>query len=416
MNRTIAVIAVAAWSAVGCGPPPVMEVAPPATVMVHLNINADDSKGAKSRAINIVDVAADKQYNFPLSTLEGGPVDGQPMHAMLDPDRKRAWITVGGDDKVALRVVALTITWVMDTGPKLKVVATTEVIPANTANMAGKTTQQGHGLHFGKDDSFIYFSELNNNRIRVFDTKTNKMAGTPITNAVLKTPHGFYPNKAATKAVSTQYEFNGFDVGIWKLGTDGQPTFDKAITLVDGATKGAYTHTAWWIDDNRFFTNATQEKSQGDGTAEQSVWLVDATTGVAKVVIKAALPTAPTTGILEGVSDTVVAGGKLYVAEGNVEKMMPPGHLSIWNISNPLVPTFVKRLSAGAGGLPADFLDAHELDLTPDGKFVYIESFRSNHSIKVDVATNNVAKVLDSTNDLSLSHGLHSGWTSANQF
>lgn len=238
--------------------------------------------------------------------------------------------------------------------------------------------------------------------------------GEPITNAVLKTPHGIYVNKNGTRAASVQYQFNAFEVGIWKIGSDGLPTYEKSITLQDGNVKGAYTHTAWWLDNDRFFTQATQEDSQGDGSAEQSVWLVNAATGSAKAVIKAASAGDPTSGALEGVSDTVVVGTKLYVAEGNVEKTAPPGHLSIWDITNPESPKFLKRLSAG-DGLPSDFLDSHELDLTPDKKFVILESFRTSHSIKVDTATDTVAKVFSKADGLDLSHGLHSGWTQSQQ-
>lgn len=413
MTKKLLAVVFTILCAVGCGPGSTgTEVDPPARVLVHLNIQPDDSKGAKSRAIQLVDMDSHEHYTFPLSTLEGGPpVEGQPMHVLMAPDRKRIWVSVGGDLRLGLRILAVSVSWQKD-GPKLKVVSTAEVLPPNTPNTGGGATQEGHGPHFGKDDSTFYFSEINNNRIRMYDTKTNKLVSTPITHAVLRSPHGFYPNKSGTKAASTQYDFDGADVGVWNIGADGVPTFDKKITLIDGAVKGAFSHTCWWLDETHFITNATQESNQGDKTAQQSVWLVDTAAGTAKAIIKAGTGS---NGVLEGVSDTVIANGKLYVGEGNVKKDIAPGHLSIWNISNPASPVFVKRFSAGSG-LPADFLDAHELDLSPDGKTVTIESFKSSHSIQVDTMTDEVGKVLDKSNaDLSLSHGLHSGWISTQQ-
>lgn len=151
------VLAAALCAAVvaACGPE--VSLPPPDQVMIHLMINTDDSKGPETRAIQLVDLDTDKAYTFPLSALEGGAVDGQPMHALIAPDRMRAWMTVGGDDKLPLRMVALELTWTK-TGPKVKVVGTEEVIPANTPNKAGKITQQGHGTRFGADDRFIYFA------------------------------------------------------------------------------------------------------------------------------------------------------------------------------------------------------------------------------------------------------------------
>ena len=379
----------------------------PKTLLVTLNINADDSKGKEGRALIFIDIATDRVWNLPLSMISGGPLEGQPMHVVLAPDKKRAYVTMGGNQKLPLRLAVLKIDWVAGS-PTATLVKTIEVLAANTepiGMMAGMTTmapamQEGHGPHLTSNGRYILFSELNNNRLRVFNTQTDEFAGAPITHPTLKTPHGVYLNRSMTRAMSTQYQLNGNEVSVWKLNQDtGELTFDKAVKMADGPTLCAYTHTAAWLDDDRFYTNCTQEANQGAlNTSERSVWLVDAAKGTAKAVLKSS-------DLLEGVSDVAIAHGKLYVAEGNIEKTgTPPGHVSIWNIKDSLKPAFVKRFSAGKG-LPAGYADTHELVVTPDGRFVFAESFRSGYIFKIDAAKDVITNVWSAAEGVSMPHG-----------
>jgi len=112
------------------------------------------------------------------------------------------------------------------------------------------------------------------------------------------------------------------------------------------------------------------------------------------------------TDIQEGVSDTVLVKDKLYVAEGNLEKPgVPPGHVSIWNVRDPLKPVLIKRLSPGQG-LPAQFGDAHELAKTQDGRYVFIQSFRSGYLIKMDTRTDAMVHAWSAADGFSIPHGL----------
>lgn len=179
-------------------------------------------------------------------------------------------------------------------------------------------------------------------RLRVLDTQTNQFVGSPTTHASLLTPHGLFPNPSGTLAMSTQYAFELDEVSIWNLdGTTGVISFDKTVTLADGPVFGAYTHNAVWLDDTRFYTNCTQELTQGSGTFQRSVWLVDAVAGTATAVLD-------NTDLLEGVSDQVIANGKLYVAE-------------------PVEAIPRRRPRAGARGGPPPKLSAHGLPVDPDG-------------------------------------------------
>jgi|CXWL01.1.fsa_nt_gi DNA-binding beta-propeller fold protein YncE len=379
----------------------------PKILLITLNINADDSKGKEGRSLVFIDVAAGRVWNLPLSMISGGPLEGQPMHAVLSLDKKRAYLTMGGNQKLPLRLAVVELDWASGS-PAATLVKTVEVLPANTepiGMMAGMTAmapamQEGHGPHLTSNGRYLLFSELNNNRLRVFNTKTDEFVGAPIAHPTLKTPHGVYPNSSMTRAMSTQYQLNGNEVSIWKLNsTTGEMTFDKAVTMADGPTLCAYTHTAAWLDEDRFYTNCTQEANQGaPNTSERSVWLVDAAKGTATAVLKSS-------DVLEGVSDVAIARGKLYVAEGNIEKTgTPPGHISIWDIKNDLKPAFIKRFSAGKG-LPATYADTHELAVTPDGHYVFAESFRSGFVVKIDAAKDSIIKTWSAAEGLSMPHG-----------
>lgn len=394
---------------------PTAWAATPETALATLNIHTDESKGASWRALVLMDVGADKAWSFPLKTIAGGPVPGQPMHAVLSADKKSVYITMGGSKDLPLRLVTVSVDW-SDADPKVTVTRTTEVLKANTlgpqppsANQCGNAgmtqvdlaLQEGHGPSLSPDGKLLFFSELNNNRLRVFNTQTGEFVGAPLTHPTLKTPHGVYPNPSLRYAVSTQYQLNGNQVSLWKVDPkSGEMSFDRAIAMTDGKTRCAFTHTVAWINEHEFYTGCTQESDQGvPESAERSVWLVDTRKGSARAVLRADQ-------LKEGVSDVAVTQGKLYVAEGNVVKEgVPPGHVSVWDIRNRAKPVLVKRLSANQG-LPASFGDAHELAVTADGRYVFTQSYRSGHLIKIDSRTDTAVSVWDASRGLPMPHGL----------
>ena len=363
----------------------------PDTVLTLTNINPNDiTAGPEGRALLILNVDSDELYNFPFTTIAGGPVYGQSQHTAIAPDKRTVYVTMGGDDTLPLRLLIIDLDWL---GGILTptVTDTLELIPA------GGTTQQAHGLAFTSDGLFLTFSEFQNQCLRVLDTQTKQLVGLAVHPSLIM-PHGLYPNPNATLAVSTQYSFEQNEVSIWNMYSTGVIDFDKTVTLADLLVLGAYTHTVVWLDNTRFYTDCTQETTQGSGNFQRSVWLIDAVAGTATAVLD-------NTVLLEGVSDLAIANGKLYVAEGNVETG-DPGNLSIWSIADPLNPVFVKQLSAGSG-FPSDFLsDTHGLFATADEKFVFVSAFRSNHLIKVNTLTDNVVRVYDGSDGLSLPHGM----------
>ncbi|MEK6578609.1 MAG: hypothetical protein AABZ55_05225, partial [Bdellovibrionota bacterium] len=276
----------------------------PKNVMAFLNINADDKDaGPEGRAIGMVDLDKDKEFYFPFTTIEGGPIAGQPVHIVFSSDKARVYVTMSGNDKLPLRLLVGDVTWNDAQVPTVKIIKTVEDLPAKSKDKSNayccrpKGTkidpfvQEGHGTNKSDDDKWVYFSELHNNRLRVFDTTKLEFVAVG-TNPSLKGPHGLYPNPSGTLGASTQYQINGDEVTTWTMdAATGQIKHKDTIKLKDTAKKmgGAYTHTIRWINDTQFYTNVTQEANQGvKGKSEASVWLVDTAKKTATAVLRKA--------------------------------------------------------------------------------------------------------------------------------
>jgi len=392
-------------------PTPAIDVPP--VVVTSMNINPKPEAGPNGSALYIVDVETGALHLFPFSTIEGGPVVGQGMHTALMPDMKKVYVTIGGNESLTLRVVVIEIDWKARV-PSPRVVKTLELVeagtPGNPANGAAchpggpGIRQEGHGTRITLDGRYLTLSELQNDRLRILDTRTDTFIGEPTTHADLFAPHGLYPNPAGTLAATTQYWFDRNLVSLWNIDSEtGALSHNASIPLQDGELRGSYQHTVRWLDDTRFYTNATQERDQGDGLSEQSVWLVDVATGTATAVLTA-------TEILEGVSDLALAGDKMYVAEGNVAQFLAgeetPGHVSVFNISDPLKPTLIKRFSAGQG-FPDGFSNAHSLGISADGASVFAESFSSHYLIQIDGRDDSVVRAYHKAEGLDTTHGIY---------
>jgi hypothetical protein len=80
------------------------------------------------------------------------------------------------------------------------------------------------------------------------------------------------------------------------------------------------------------------------------------------------------------------------------------GFISVWDVSNPSKPNFLKRMRPGAE-LPADFRNAHTAVAMHDEEAVFVSSFVSDHLIKIDTHTDKVAKVYSAADGLMMFHG-----------
>ncbi len=183
----------------------------PDTVLTLTNINPNDiTAGPEGRALLILNVDSDELYNFPFTTIAGGPVYGQSQHTAIAPDKRTVYVTMGGDDTLPLRLLIIDLDWLGGI-PTPTVTDTLQLIPA------GSTTQQAHGLAFTSDGLFLLFSELQNGRVRVLDTQTNQFVGSPLPHPSLTMGHGLFSNPSGTLAMSTQYTFEQDQVSIWNL-------------------------------------------------------------------------------------------------------------------------------------------------------------------------------------------------------
>jgi hypothetical protein len=149
----------------------------------------------------------------------------------------------------------------------------------------------------------------------------------------------------------------------------------------------------------------------GDTIVGAGIWLIDTQENTAECVIEPADSEA-SAGIFRPPSDVAVAAGKLYVAEEDswtVNDEMPSsygndGFISIWDISNHAKPCFIKRLRPGHE-LPSDFRNAHTATAMFDEDSVFISSFVSNYLVRIDTATDEVAKVYSADDGLDMFHG-----------
>ena len=80
------------------------------------------------------------------------------------------------------------------------------------------------------------------------------------------------------------------------------------------------------------------------------------------------------------------------------------GNVSIWDISDPNSPKFIKRLQAGKE-LPADFKMTHEIYASMDGRHVYAQSWASGHLVKIDGTTDEVIDVASKDVGWHMPHG-----------
>lgn len=382
----------------------------PDTVLVSLNVQPNDDQGEQGRALYVLDVEAQKLHFFPFTTIEGGPIPGQPMHSLLTQDRKTAVVSMGGSPTLPLRFVVVGLDW-KDGVPSAKVEQVLEMVPAgtrgNSANGSDGTKQEGHGPRITADGRYITMAELQYDRVRVYDTETRDWVGDPIVHQTIQAPHGLYLNPASTQAAIPQYNTDLNEVSIWDFDkVSGETTFNRSIPMIDGF-EGSILHTIYWLDDNRFLTNATQEDGQGNNRSRQSVWLVDTRDDSVDAILGP-------DDLLQGVSDVTVANGKLYVAEGNNNKFLidknpqdAPGYLSIWDITQDVKnPTLIRRMAAG-DGLPDGFANAHSLEATEDGKWVFLEAYSTSNSIQIDAKTDRVVRAYGPADGLDMSHGLY---------
>ncbi len=375
-----------------------------------------------------VDLSQDPMWPSARPTAPTAPhAGGGALHTIITPDGKKAYLSVMSSEKdpatfLALRINKLDwktgtadvkITKVMRAAEPTEepsFLIPTETDPNQPVTDLWKVTrvngQQLHGPTLHPNGKFIYFTQWTDNKIRVIDVDKDELAAVDPIQYGTRTRqiHGVFFNPSGDLAVATGYYYDMNEVTLYKVDKKtGNLTLDKVIPLtVSEKDKeyAAFTHFAWWLDD-RYAITSTQQTGNtsltpvGWKVIGPSVWLIDAVEGKGKMIIgPAKSPDDP--GIYKPASDVVVVGKKLYVGEeDSMDATIEQGNVSVWDISDPNSPKFIKRLNAGKE-LPADFKMTHEIYASMDGRHVYAQSWASGHLVKIDGATDNVVAVVSS--------------------
>jgi hypothetical protein len=360
---------------------------------------------------------------------------GGALHTIITPDGKKAYLSVMSSDKdpatfLALQIDALDwkagtadvkITKVMraaEPGEKPSFLIPTQTDPNQPVTALWTTSvnnQQLHGPTIHPNGKHVYFTQWTDNKIRVIDVDKDELAAVDPIQYGTRTRqiHGVFFNPSGDLALATGYFYDINEVTLYKVDKQtGNFTLDKIIPLTISEKDkqyAAFTHFVWWLDDRYAITSSQQTGNTsltptGWKVIGPSVWLIDAVEGKGKMIIGPA-QSPDDAGIYKPASDVVVVGKKLYVGEeDSMDATVDQGAVSIWDISDPNSPKFIKRLMAGKE-LPADFKLAHEIYASMDGRHVYAQSWASGHLVKIDGNTDEVIDVASKDVGWHMPHG-----------
>ena len=360
---------------------------------------------------------------------------GGALHTIITPDGSKAYLSVMSSDKDPATFLALSIdkldwkagtadvkiTKVMraaEPGEKPSFLIPTQTDPNQPVTALWTTSvnnQQLHGPTTHPNGKFVYFTQWTDNKIRVIDVDKDELAAVDPIQYGTRTRqiHGVFFNPSGDLAMATGYFYDINEVTLYKVDEKtGNLTIDKVIPLTiseKDKTYAAFTHFVWWLDDRYAITSSQQTGNTsltptGWKVIGPSVWLIDAVEGKGKMIIGPA-KTADDAGIYKAASDVVVVGKKLYVGEeDSMDATVDQGAVSIWDISDPSSPKFIKRLMAGKE-LPEDFKMAHEIYASMDGRHVYAQSWASGHLVKIDGNTDEVIDVASNDVGWHMPHG-----------
>ncbi|MBY0242295.1 MAG: hypothetical protein K2X55_23580 [Burkholderiaceae bacterium] len=279
---------------------------------------------------------------------------------------------------------------------------------------------QTHGPTFLPNSKFFYVTHYTDNRVRGFKMKGNGKLHPIAVYAdgdLTRQTHGVNFNNSGTRGLGVGYDYDMGTVRVYKPKTKtGEVKVIGEIKLGTEQRYGAMAHYAVWLTDRYAYIGTMQQgptslTKPGHQVIEPSIWLIDVHEMKATRVIGMQKGQRP--GLLRSPSDVALAHDKLYVAEEDSWGRLPnapatdygrDGYVSIWDVSDPDTPKFIKRLAPGQG-LPADFRNAHTASAIEDGDAVYVSSFISNHLIKIDTETDTVTKVYSMDDGLMMYHG-----------
>lgn len=356
---------------------------------------------------------------------------GTPLHAIATLDGRKAYLSMIGSEGEPTNILALRIDGI-DWDASAARVRITKVIradePGSLPRMRLPTqthpsqpitalwkpaAQQLHGPTIHPNGRFVYFAQWTDDRIRVIDVGRDELASVdPVRHDLLTTQiHGVFLNPSGSHAIANPYYFDRDDVPVFRVdGNTGALHPDKVIHLkVSESEHAAWTHFVDWLDD-RYAVTATQQLGPtsltppGKQVVGPSVWLLDVQEGTARMIVG---PTADVdgAGIYRPGSDIMVVNEKLYVAEEDTgDERIDESYIAVFDFSDRTKPRFLGRLRPGRE-LPTGWDVSHEFYRTPDGRWLYAQSWSSGHLVKIDPRTDEVVKVWSKADGFHMPHG-----------
>jgi hypothetical protein len=393
----------------------------------------------------LIDPVSDTIITVDLSKNPKYPTGSMPLHTVITPDGKKAFLSTMSSDTSPATILALDINNIDWQAGKADVAITNviKIAEPNTKpptptvqNRTDNDTQpiiakmwfpnniQIHGPSLHPTSKFAYFTDWTNNTIRVLDVSKGTLAESDPIQYGDKTQwlHGVFFNPSGDKALAPHYFFDGNHLVSFDVNKEtGQFSNPVEVILGTESQYAAFPHFVTWMNDTSAITS-TQQIGPTSITPDNakiigpSVWLIntnkiepnkDNKTESAATMIIAPTQSPDGNGIYQPASDTTIVNTKLYVAEEDSmdKEINNNGHVSIWDISDTTKPQLINRLSPGKG-LPENFQLGHTIYSTPDNKFVYVEDWNSGQLVKLDTATDKVIKVFNKENiGFEMPHG-----------
>lgn len=390
-----------------------------------------------SQELVLVNAEEDKIARVAIADIPGCPA-ASPQHSLIMPDEETVYITTDAVPPYRASIIALRLNDVdWDAGTvdvDLLQVLPLDVVgsPSDMPNVAQIDDDQPimawtrplytqtHAPTLLPGSSFLYTAHYTDDRLLGFQIRRDgtldprvRYSDRPVTRQT----HGVSFNPSGKVGLGVGYDYDLAELRIHKVDHHtGALKVTRTIPLGSPTEYGAFAHRATWIDNRYAYLGAmqvgpTSRTLPGDTVVGPSVWLIDTKLNTAECVISPTDSEAGA-GMYRPPSDVAVAAGKLYVAEEDswtVNAEMPGGYgqdgfISVWDISDPSKPCFIKRLRPGHE-LPDDFRNAHTATAMFDEDSVFVSSFVSNYLVRIDTATDKVAKVYSAEDGLQMFHG-----------
>jgi hypothetical protein len=404
-----------------------------------------------SQELVLVHAEEDKIARVPISGIPGLSAVS-PQHSLIMPDEKTVYITTDALPPFRASIIALSLTSVdWDAGTAdvellqnmpLDVMGTPSDMPnlkqTDDAQPIMPWTRplftQTHAPTLLPGGSFLYAAHYTDDRLRGFKIRRDGTLEPRVLYSdrpVTRQTHGVSFNPTGSVGLGVGYDYDIGELRVLEVNHHtGELEVTRTIPLGTPEEYGAFVHRAVWLDNRYAYLGTMQvgptsrtrpaattsvrhpdpPTPAGDKLVGPSVWLIDTKKNTAECVIRPTDSEAGA-GMFRPPSDVAVAAGKLYVAEEDswTPSDLPggygkDGYISVWDIANRAKPCFLKRLRPGHE-LPDDFRNAHTATAMFDEDSVFVSSFVSNHLVRIDTATDKVAKVYTAEDGLDMFHG-----------